>query len=97
MNAEKHTPIGATDKLLQTMIRHNYIMKQKDGTTDDGSFDYVLGPRAKVEIGPEGVLSMLKTVRVYPPLLRSLCLPIIGVRHFYARRCGEEGDEEYWG
>lgn len=71
MNAEKHTPIGATDKLLQTMIRHNYIMKQKDGTTDDGSFDYVLGPRAKVEIGPEGVLSMLKTVRVYPPLLRS--------------------------
>ncbi|RPB04118.1 MAGE-domain-containing protein [Choiromyces venosus 120613-1] len=62
MNADRNTAAGETEKVLQSMIRHGYISKQKDDNANDGSFDYVLGPRGKVEIGTDGVLSMVKTV-----------------------------------
>ncbi|PUU82068.1 MAGE family-domain-containing protein [Tuber borchii] len=62
MNADRSTAAGETGKVLQSMIRHGYISKQKDDNANDGTFDYVLGPRGKVEIGTDGVLSMIKTV-----------------------------------
>jgi len=42
-------------------VKQGYIVKQKDDL-GEGGYDYYLGPRAKVEIGFGGVLSMLKTV-----------------------------------
>ncbi|KAG0135845.1 MAGE family-domain-containing protein [Tuber indicum] len=62
MNADRSTAAGETERVLQSMIRHGYISKQKDDNANDGTFDYVLGPRGKVEIGTDGVLSMIKTV-----------------------------------
>lgn len=61
MNADDYTPIEKTEKVIATMIKQGYIVKQKDDM-GEGGHDYYLGPRAKVEIGSSGVLSMLKTV-----------------------------------
>lgn len=61
MNADDYTPIEKTEKVIATMIKQGYIVKQKDDM-GEGGHDYYLGPRAKVEIGSGGVLSMLKTV-----------------------------------
>lgn len=61
MNADEYTPIEKTEKVIATMIKQGYIVRQKDDL-GEGGHDYYLGPRAKVEIGSNGVLSMLKTV-----------------------------------
>jgi len=68
MNADRSTAAGETEKVLQSMIRHGYISKQKDDNANDGTFDYVLGPRGKVEIGTDSVLSMVKTVCLHFPI-----------------------------
>lgn len=68
MNADRSTAAGDTEKVLQSMIRHGYISKQKDDNANDGTFNYVLGPRGKVEIGTDGVLSMIKTVCLRLPI-----------------------------
>lgn len=64
MNADEYTPIGGIEKVLATMVKQGYIVKQKDDL-GEGGHDCYLGPRAKVEIGSNGVLSMLKTVSTY--------------------------------
>lgn len=61
MNADEYTPIEKTEKVIATMVKQGYIVKQKDDL-GEGGHDYYLGPRAKVEIGSDGVLTMLKTV-----------------------------------
>ncbi|KAH8149318.1 uncharacterized protein LAJ45_06858 [Morchella importuna] len=61
MNADDYTPIDKTEKIIALMVKQGYITKQKDDT-GDGGHDYYLGPRAKMEIGSDGVLNMLKTV-----------------------------------
>lgn len=62
MNADEYTPIGTTEKVLQMMQRHGYIVRVKDTQGDETSYDYHLGPRAKREIEEEGVLEMIKEV-----------------------------------
>lgn len=62
MNADDATPIGNTDKLLQTMQRNGYIVRVKDTTGDETSYDYHIGPRAKVEIGEDGVKEFLTNI-----------------------------------
>ncbi|KAA8912727.1 MAGE family-domain-containing protein [Sphaerosporella brunnea] len=62
MHADEWTPIEKTEKVLQTMQKHGYIVRVKDAASDDASYDYHLGPRAKVEIGEEGVKSLIRTV-----------------------------------
>lgn len=61
MNADEYTPVEKTEKVIAMMVKQGYIIKQKDDM-GEGGHDYYLGPRAKVEIGSDGVLSMLKTV-----------------------------------
>ncbi|KAL0640841.1 hypothetical protein Q9L58_000148 [Maublancomyces gigas] len=61
MNADEYTPVEKTEKVIAMMVKQGYIIKQKD-EMGEGGHDYYLGPRAKVEIGSDGVLSMLKTV-----------------------------------
>jgi len=62
LNAEEWMPLDCTEKILQLMMKQGYIIRIKDNEGDETSYDYHLGPRAKVEIGPEGVLSLIKTV-----------------------------------
>lgn len=61
MNADEYTPIDKMEKVMATMVKQGYIVKQKDDT-GEGGHDYYLGPRAKVEIGSDGVLNMLRMV-----------------------------------
>jgi hypothetical protein len=62
MHADEWTPIEKTERVLQTMQKHGYIIRVKDTTGDEASYDYHLGPRAKVEIGEEGTKSLIQTV-----------------------------------
>ncbi|TGZ84659.1 MAGE-domain-containing protein [Ascodesmis nigricans] len=53
------------DKTLSQMQRHGYIVKVKDTTADIGDvtpFEYHLGPRAKMEIGEEGLKRLVRSV-----------------------------------
>jgi hypothetical protein len=61
MNADDYTPTEKTEKVIAAMVKQGYIVKQKDDL-EEGGYDYYLGPRAKVEIGSDGVLAMLRTV-----------------------------------
>lgn len=71
MNADEYTPVEKTEKVIAMMVKQGYIIKQKDDM-GEGGHDYYLGPRAKVEIGSDGVLSMLKTVSADVCWLRGL-------------------------
>jgi hypothetical protein len=62
MHADEWTPIDKTEKVLQMMQRHGYIIRVKDANSEDVAYDYHLGPRAKVEIGEEGVKGLIQTV-----------------------------------
>ena len=62
LNADEYTPIGTLDKVLQQMTKHGYIIRAKDNTGEETQFEYHLGPRAKVEIGEEGVKALIATV-----------------------------------
>ncbi|KAL7268520.1 hypothetical protein RUND412_008856 [Rhizina undulata] len=62
MNADEYTPIDKTEKILQTMVRLGYLLKVKDDTGEVTAYEYHLGPRAKVEIGVEGVEGLVKSV-----------------------------------
>lgn len=85
MNADEYTPIDKTEKVIATMVKQGYIVKQKDDM-GEGGHDYCLGPRAKVEIGSGGVFSMLKTVSagvfasVFIGVLISLYFRSMGLR-----------------
>ncbi|KAI5844776.1 MAGE family-domain-containing protein [Tricharina praecox] len=61
-NADEWMPLDRTEKILQLMMKQGYIIRVKDDGGDSEHFEYHLGPRAKVEIGQEGVLSLIKTV-----------------------------------
>lgn len=62
MNADEYAAVDKTEKVLGMMQRQNYLIRVKDNAGDETSYDYHLGPRAKVEIGEEGVLNMIRTV-----------------------------------
>lgn len=53
------------DKILQQMQKNGYIVKVRDSAGDTGDitqYDYHLGPRAKVEIGEDGLKRLVKSV-----------------------------------
>ncbi|KAF8418190.1 MAGE family-domain-containing protein [Tirmania nivea] len=62
LNIEQTTPVDRTEKLLSTMCKQGYLLRVKDNTGGDTSWEYHLGPRAKMEIGKEGVVSLVKKV-----------------------------------
>lgn len=62
LNANEYTPCGALDTVLQRMQKHGYIIRIKDNTGEETQYEYHLGPRAKVEIGEDGIKSLIKTV-----------------------------------
>ena len=62
LNADEWMPLDRTERALQLMVKHGYIMRTKDNDGDETSYEYHLGPRGKAEIGPEGVLRLIRTV-----------------------------------
>ena len=55
--------LGKTEKLLLRVIKDAYIVRIKENiNNDEEEVTYYLGPRAKVEIGPDGVRRMVKMV-----------------------------------
>jgi hypothetical protein len=48
MNADQVTPLGSKDKTLALMIKDGYIV------------EYIVGPRGKVEVGRDGVASLVR-------------------------------------
>lgn len=62
LNLEDNTPIDKTEKLIQNMVKHGYLLRAREDAGGEMVTEYHLGPRAKVEIGKEGVLNMLNTV-----------------------------------
>jgi hypothetical protein len=61
-NADQTTPVDRTEKLLQRMIKDNYITKVKDSSSGEEKVHYITGPRGKVEVGEEGVTQFVKNV-----------------------------------
>lgn len=62
MNIEVNTPIDKTEKLLATMCKQGYLNRVKDNTGGETCWEYHLGPRAKLEIGKSGVVSLVEEV-----------------------------------
>ena len=62
LNIDQLTPVDRTEKLLATMCKQGYLLRVKDNTGGETSWEYHLGPRAKVEIGKDGVVSLVKEV-----------------------------------
>lgn len=54
--------LGNTTKVLERMEKHNYLQKIKDSSSGETLTEYKVGPRAKVEIGVEGVINCVKQI-----------------------------------
>lgn len=61
-DADEHTPVDKTDKLLQRLCKEGYLVKLKDSSGGEEVVEYMVGPRGKVEIGTDGVAGLVKTV-----------------------------------
>ena len=62
LNIEVTTPLDKTEKLLATMCSQGYLNRVKDNTGGESSWEYHLGPRAKMEIGKSGVVNLVDEV-----------------------------------
>lgn len=62
LNIEITTPLDKTEKLLATMCSQGYLNRVKDNTGGESSWEYHLGPRAKMEIGKSGVVNLVDEV-----------------------------------
>lgn len=62
MNADQHTPIDRTDKLLQRMTREGYIVRTRESDGGEEHIEYLVGPRGKIEVGTKGVAGLVREV-----------------------------------
>jgi len=62
MNLSTSTPLGSTEKLLQRLVKDGYIIRHKDNSGGEEVVEYMIGPRAKMEIGDEGVRGLVRGV-----------------------------------
>lgn len=99
LNAENYTPIDQTEKLLQTMAKHGYIIRVKDNSGGETTYEYHLGPRAKVEIGEDGVKELIRVVygREVPDDLDIKFRRNVGVDTMAAHIEGDENGDEHDG
>ncbi|KAI9817621.1 MAG: hypothetical protein M1832_004625 [Thelocarpon impressellum] len=61
-NADQHTPIDRTEKLLLRLCKEGYLVKVRDTSGGDEIVEYMVGPRGKIEVGVDGVVGVAKTV-----------------------------------
>jgi hypothetical protein len=62
LNADRNTPMGQKDKLLQRMIKEQYLVKVIDRGANEEQVEYMVGPRGKMEVGEEGVAGLVRSV-----------------------------------
>ena len=62
MNLSTSTPVGTTEKMLQRLVKDGYIIRYRDNTGGEEVVEYIVGPRAKMEIGEEGVRGLVMGV-----------------------------------
>lgn len=62
MNAEQHTPIDRTDKLLQRMIKDGYLIRTRELDGGEEQIEFLIGPRGKIEVGMKGVAGLVREV-----------------------------------
>ncbi|KAF7585105.1 hypothetical protein BBP40_012708 [Aspergillus hancockii] len=62
MNADTYTPVDRTDRLLQRLTKEGYLVKTRDMDGGEEVIEYMVGPRGKVEVGPQGVLGLAREV-----------------------------------
>lgn len=62
MNAEQHTPIERTDRLLARMIKEGYLVRTREQDGGEERIEFLVGPRGKVEVGAKGVAGLVREV-----------------------------------
>jgi melanoma-associated antigen len=64
MNAGDNMPTDKTDNVLQKLIKQGYIVKtvEKRSEGDEESVTWTIGPRGKVEVGPEALAGFIREV-----------------------------------
>ncbi|KAJ5085352.1 hypothetical protein N7532_010123 [Penicillium argentinense] len=62
MNADQHTPIDRTDKLLQRLCKEGYLVRTREMDGGEELIEYIVGPRGKIEVGSRGVAGLVREV-----------------------------------
>ncbi len=62
MNLSTSTPLGSNEKMLQRLVKDGYIVRYKDNSGGEEVVEYMVGPRAKTEIGEGGVRGLVMGV-----------------------------------
>ncbi|EFQ97948.1 hypothetical protein MGYG_00984 [Nannizzia gypsea CBS 118893] len=62
VNAENHTPLDRTDKLLARLCKEGYLVKVRDTDAGEETIEYFVGQRGKIEVGVSGVSGMAREV-----------------------------------
>lgn len=98
LDANINMPTGPREVVLKKMEKQGYIVRSREQNTDDPVIEYRLGPRAKLEIGTEGVMRFVK--EVYgddaPEDLEQRLYRSLGVNSIRARNeaAGEDGEDD---
>lgn len=61
-NADTHTPIDRTDKLLQRLCKEGYLIRNREMDGGEEIIEYMVGPRGKMEVGIQGVAGLAREV-----------------------------------
>ncbi len=64
MNAANNMPGGKTEVVLQKFVKQGYLVKtvEKKQGADDEAITWNVGPRGKMEVGPEAIVGLVKAV-----------------------------------
>jgi DNA-binding PadR family transcriptional regulator len=62
MNADTYTPIDRTDRFLQRLTKDGYLVRTREMDGGEEVIEYMVGPRGKVEVGPQGVSGLVREV-----------------------------------
>lgn len=62
VNVETYTSLAPTERVLARMAKDGYVEKRRDTSSGEEVVEWVVGPRGKVEVGPQGVSGLVKQV-----------------------------------
>ncbi|OJJ36630.1 hypothetical protein ASPWEDRAFT_108469 [Aspergillus wentii DTO 134E9] len=61
-NSDTFTPVDRTDRFLQRLCKEGYLVRNREMDGGDEVIEYMVGPRGKVEVGPQGVAGLVREV-----------------------------------
>lgn len=62
MFIDKNTPIGTTSNVMKRMERDGYIVRTRDTSSGEEIIEFVVGPRAKVEVDRDSVARLMESM-----------------------------------